>query len=223
MNAIAKSLIIPPPLKPGDTIGLVTPAGPVRDLVAFAFGKELLEERGFRVKVPDDLFNQQDFLAGSDAERARQFKTMWHDPEVKAVLAVRGGYGCLRLLPRLDLAELADNPKILAGYSDLTVLLNEVTRLTGLVTYHAPVLNSLQRCDPTSRDSFWRMLAGEGLGTIKPDRLQILRNGQGLGPLAGGNLTSLAHLLGTPHEINWGAQFSSLKIPERRPIGSIVS
>lgn len=203
MNATAKPLIIPPPLKPGDTIGLVAPAGPVRDLVAFAFGKELLEERGFRVKVPDDLFNELDFLAGSDQERARQFMTIWDDPEVKAVLAVRGGYGCLRLLPRLDLDELAANPKILAGYSDLTVLLNEVTRLTGLVTYHAPVLNSLQRCDETSRDSFWRMLAGEGLEAIRPDRLQIIREGNGGGPLIGGNLTSLAHLLGTPHELNW--------------------
>jgi muramoyltetrapeptide carboxypeptidase len=203
MNATAKPLIIPPPLNPGDTIGLVTPAGPVRDLVAFAFGKQLLEDRGFRVKAPDDLFNQQDFLAGSDQERACQFKTMWHDPEVKAVLAVRGGYGCLRLLPLLDLAELAAAPKVLAGFSDLTVLLNEITRLTGLVTYHAPVLNSLQRCDETSRESFWRMLAGEGGGILKPERLQVIRQGWGLGPLTGGNLTSLVHLLGTPHEITW--------------------
>lgn len=203
MNATAKPLIIPPPLNPGDTIGLVTPAGPVRDLLAFAFGKQLLEDRGFRVKTPDDLFNEQDFLAGSDAERACQFMSMWHDPEVKAVLAVRGGYGCLRLLPLLDLEELAANPKILAGFSDLTVLLNELTRLTGLVTYHAPMLNSLQRCDATSRESFWRMLAGDALGAIRPERLQVIREGRGRGPLIGGNLTSLAHLLGTPHDINW--------------------
>lgn len=203
MNATAKSLIIPPPLRPGDTIGLVTPAGPVRGLEAFTFGKQLLEEQGFLVKMPADLFNQQDFLAGSDQERARQFTEMWHDPEVQAVLAVRGGYGCLRLLPLLDLPELTANPKILAGYSDLTVLLNEVTRLTRLVTFHAPLLNSLQRCDATSRDSFWRMLAGKGLGEIKPERLQVIRDGRGRGPLMGGNLTSLAHLLGTPHALDW--------------------
>lgn len=203
MNATAKPLIIPPPLKPGDTIGLVTPAGPVRDLVAFAFGKELLEERGFRVKVPNDLFNEQGFLAGSDQERASQFMSIWHDPEVKAVLAARGGYGCLRLLPLLDLEALAANPKILIGYSDLTVLLNEITRLTGLVTWHAPMLNSLQRCDATSLASFWRTLAGEGPRMVQPDQLQVLREGTGRGPLAGGNLTSLAHLLGTPHELNW--------------------
>lgn len=203
MNTTAKPLIVPPILQPGDTIGLVTPAGPIRDLVAFAFGKQLLEDQGFLVKVPDDLFNQQDFLAGSDQERAYQFKTIWHDPEVKAVLAVRGGYGCLRLLPLLDLAELAANPKLLAGYSDLTVLLNEVTRLTGLVTYHAPTLNSLQRCDAASRHSFWGMLAGDWRETIKPECLQVIRKGWGRGPLTGGNLTSLVHLLGTPHEITW--------------------
>ncbi|HSH12637.1 MAG TPA: LD-carboxypeptidase [Desulfurivibrionaceae bacterium] len=202
MNATAKPLILPPPLRPGDTIGLVTPAGPVRDLEPFTFGKQLLEEQGFLVKVPDDLFNQLDFLAGSDQERALQFTEMWLDPGVQAVLAVRGGYGCLRLLPLLDLPKLAANPKILAGYSDLTVLLNEVTRLTGMVTFHAPVLNSLQRCNATSRDSFWRMLAGDGLEEIRPDRLQVIRAGRGRGPLIGGNLTSLAHLLGTPHALD---------------------
>jgi muramoyltetrapeptide carboxypeptidase len=203
MNATAKPLIIPPPLQPGATIGLVAPAGPVRDLEPFSYGKQLLEEQGFLVKMPNDLFNQLGFLAGSDQERASQFMAMWEDPEVKAVLAVRGGYGCMRLLPLLNLPELAANPKILAGFSDLTVLLNEVTRLTGLVTYHAPVLTSLQRCDGTSQDSFWRMLAGEGLQEIKPARLQVLREGRGRGPLIGGNLTSLAHLLGTPHGLNW--------------------
>lgn len=203
MNTTFKPRIIPPPLQTGDTIGLVTPAGPVRDLDAFAFGQQLLEERGFQVKTPDILFNRQGFLAGSDQERAQQFTEMWHDPEVKMVLAVRGGYGCLRLLPLLDLAKLAAIPKILAGYSDLTVLLNEITRVTGLVTYHAPMLNSLQHCDEASRDSFWRMLVAREPKAIAPDRLRILRGGQGRGPLLGGNLTSLAHLLGTPHDLNW--------------------
>jgi len=203
MNATAKSIRIPPPLKTGDTIGLVTPAGPVRDREAFAFGRRLLEEQGYRVKVPEDVFREEGFLAGSDRERTRQFREMWQDPEVNAVLAVRGGYGCLRLLPLLDLTELVAAPKILAGFSDLTVMLNEFARLTGLVTYHAPMLNTLARSDTTSLESFWGMLAGDGGHEIFPTNLEIIRPGQGTGPLLGGNLTSLAHLIGTPHEPNW--------------------
>ena len=203
MNATAKPLILPPPLTRGDTIGLVAPAGPVRDLEAFDFGRQLIEARGFTVKIPDDLFSQQGFLAGCDRDRARQFIEVWRDPQVKMVLPVRGGYGCLRLLPLLDLAELSATPKLLAGYSDLTVLINEFTRLTGLVTYHAPMLNSLSHCDDMSRDSFWRMLSGEGLAPITHGPLRVIRGGRGRGHVAGGNLTTLAHLLGTPHDITW--------------------
>jgi len=203
MNATAKPPIIPPPLQIGDTIGLVAPAGPVRDREAFAFGRQLLEGQGYLVKIPDDLFNQHGYLSGSDLERAGQFATMWRDPEVKAVLAVRGGYGCLRLLPRLDLAELAATPKILAGFSDLTVLLNEFSQQTGLLTYHAPMLNTLARSDEVSRAAFLGILADDMDSEIRPSGLEIIRAGRGCGRLAGGNLTSLAHLIGTPHEINW--------------------
>ncbi|NTV14876.1 MAG: LD-carboxypeptidase [Desulfobulbaceae bacterium] len=202
MNAIAK-LIIPPPLQIGDTIGLVAPAGPVRDREVFEFGRRFLEEQGYLVKIPEDLFSQQDYLAGPDQERARQFSGMWQDPEVKMILAVRGGYGCLRLLPLLDLAKLAATPKILAGFSDLTVLLNEFSQQTGLVTYHAPMLNTLARSDAESRESFLGMLAGSEIGAVNPSGLKILRKGRACGRLAGGNLTSLTHLIGTPHEINW--------------------
>jgi len=203
MNETAKPLIIPPSLQPGDTIGLVAPAGPVRDREVFDFGCRFLEEQGFQLRIPADLFNQQGYLAGSDHDRARQFTAIWQDPEIKMVLAVRGGYGCLRLLPLMDLARLATTPKILAGFSDLTVLLNEFSHLTGLVTFHAPMLNTLARSDEGSRENFLGMLAGCASGSTTPDGLEILRSGQGCGRLVGGNLTSLVHLIGTTHEINW--------------------
>lgn len=203
MNATSDQLIIPPPLQIGDTIGLVAPAGPVRDPDLFEFGRQFLEAQGYRLKMPDDLFNRREFLAGSDEERARQFLGMWHDPEVKAVLAVRGGYGCLRLLPLLDLAELAATPKILAGFSDLTVLLHEFTKQTGLVTYHAPMLNTLARSDEPSRAAFLEVLSGTGSRKVSFDGLVSIRDGHGRGHLLGGNLTSLAHLIGTPHEPDW--------------------
>jgi len=194
---------LPPALKPGDTIGLVAPAGPIINRTVFAEGVRIMEEAGYRIKVPADLFQQVDYLAGPDRERARQFSEIWGDPEVKAVLAVRGGYGCLRLLPLLDLAQLAAQPKILAGFSDLTVLLNELGRDLNLITWHAPMLNTLVRCDEESLASFLALLAGNQAATIRPSGLQVIRSGRGQGRLIGGNLACLSHLIGTPHEPDW--------------------
>jgi muramoyltetrapeptide carboxypeptidase len=201
MSATAKPLIIPPRLRPGATIGLVTPAGPVHDQETVRQGIAILAEAGFRVKEPAEL-EKYGYLAGSDAARARQLTETWHDPEVHAVLAVRGGYGAMRLLPFLEPAAFANTPKILAGFSDITILLNEIQRRTGLVTYHAPVLTTLARSDEASRQSFLAMLTGPAK-PILPPALRIMTGGRGCGPLIGGNLTSLSHLLGTPHEPEW--------------------
>ena len=194
---------LPPGLKPGDTIGLAAPAGPVRDRTAYNEGVRFLEAAGYRVKAPPDIFRQEDYLAGSDRERARRFTEIWCAPEVQAVLAVRGGYGCLRLLPLLDLKLLAASPKLLIGFSDLTVLLNELGRRLGLITWHAPMLNTLTRCDTESRNSFLALLAGQPAREIRAAAIRILRPGRGQGRLIGGNLACLSHLLGTPHEPDW--------------------
>lgn len=201
MSETAENIIIPPRLRSGDTIGLVTPAAPIRDQALVTAGIRVLEEAGFRVKLPVELA-QERYLAGSDQARAQQFIEMWDDPEVRAILAMRGGYGAMRLLPFLDLQKFAANPKILAGFSDITILLNEIQRRTGLITYHTPVLTTLARSDETSQRSFLAMLTGP-VETIIPPDLQILTGGTAEGHLIGGNLASLSHLLGTPYEPIW--------------------
>jgi muramoyltetrapeptide carboxypeptidase len=201
MHETAERTIIPPRLRPGDTIGLVTPAGPVRDRDKLRAGISVLEVAGFKVKLPTEL-ERDDYLAGGDAERAHQLVEMWNDPEVGAVMAVRGGYGVLRLLHHLDLARFVENPKILAGFSDITILLNEIQRCTGLVTYHTPVVTTLARSDELSRQSFIEMLTGPPR-TISPPDLRVITGGKAEGKLIGGNLASLCHLLGTPHEPAW--------------------
>ncbi|MEN8142498.1 MAG: LD-carboxypeptidase, partial [Thermodesulfobacteriota bacterium] len=159
MPETADKPVLPPFLAPGDAIGVITPAGPATAPDAIQAGIKLLEKEGYQVKIPADL-ERQGFLAGTDEERARQFINVWNDSEIKAVLAVRGGYGSLRLLPYLNLRELAEKPKILAGFSDITILLNEISRQTGLVTYHAPMLATLSRSDQRSQDSFFKVLTG---------------------------------------------------------------
>jgi muramoyltetrapeptide carboxypeptidase len=201
MSETAKQIIIPPRLEPGDTISLVTPAGPVHDADLVRAGTDILEEAGFVVKPPLELA-KTGYLAGSDESRARQLTEAWRAPEVKGILAMRGGYGAMRLLPYLDPDDFAATPKILAGFSDITILLNVIQRRTGLVTYHAPMLTTLPRCDDLSRQSFLEMLTGPA-GIIKPPALKILTGGMARGQLIGGNLASLSHLLGTPYEPAW--------------------
>lgn len=201
MPATAAKQIIPPSLKPGDVVGLITPAGPTTDQEAVLAGVKLLEQEGYQVRLSNDL-EKEGYLAGSDEKRAQQFIDTWNDTEIKAVLAIRGGYGALRLLPYLDLKALAAKPKILAGFSDITILLNEIHRRTGMVTYHAPMLATLSRSDQKSQKSFFRMLAGH-YDPIKPAALQILTGGTARGRLIGGNLASIIHLLGTPYEPDW--------------------
>lgn len=198
------NLILPPSLKKGDTIGLVAPAGPVLKEDEFIAGVKLLSEMGFQVKFDKDLLKRSSgYLAGPDERRAGEFHDLWRDPEVKGVLAVRGGYGSLRMLPCLDMDLIRQHPKFFVGFSDISVLLTAILKNTGLVTFHGPMLTTLPKSDKHSVDAFFNTLTGRPSDTIKPDGLEILVSGNSQGKLLGGNLTNLAHLVATPYEIVW--------------------
>jgi muramoyltetrapeptide carboxypeptidase len=195
-------ILLPPALARGDTIGLVAPSGPVADRDIFAAGVRLLREMGFEVKFDRILPEATNsYLAGSDKDRADEFNRLWADEEVKALLAVRGGYGSLRMVGMLDFELIRNTPKMFLGFSDITVLLNVLHQETSLVTMHAPVLTTLTRSDRKSVASFFQAITGNLESEIHPDHLEILVDGQARGRLTGGNLTTLVHLLGTPYEI----------------------
>ena len=195
--------IFPPALQKGDTIGLVAPAGPLIDKGKFSAGVHILEKKGFRLKYNRRLLNVRGYLAGSDRARAADFNMLWSDPEVKALVAARGGYGCLRMLELLDMKLIRKNPKILVGFSDLTVLLTAIHKKTGLVTYHGPVVTTLASIDRKSQKSFFNTLANSPLPRIEAAKLKILKDGKAKGILLGGNLTTLVHMIATPYEIPW--------------------
>ncbi|MGV1098280.1 S66 peptidase family protein [Thiovibrio sp. JS02] len=199
MNAIAEP-IRPAALKRGDTIGIVAPAGPLLNEGEFAAGLKILGEMGFQTRHLNSILRRQEYLAGSDRERAEELHTLWRDPEVKAIVAARGGYGCLRLLPLLDFELIRRHPKILVGFSDLTVLLAAVTGRTGLITFHGPMLTTLARSERTFQEAFRNLLLGRENREIKAKGLEILKAGAARGPLLVGNLTNLVHLIGTPFE-----------------------
>jgi muramoyltetrapeptide carboxypeptidase len=167
-------------------------------------GIKLITDMGFAVKVRGPAEPRDGYLADSDARRADHLHALWSDEEVKAVLAIRGGFGCLRLLDRLDWDLFRRNPKFLAGFSDVTVLLNSLQQQAGLVSLHGPVATSLAGSDEQSIAAFFSLLTGDFSEPIKPKGMEILRSeGTGRGRLIGGNLTSLVHLLGTPWDRSW--------------------
>ncbi|WP_048601479.1 S66 peptidase family protein [Rubeoparvulum massiliense] len=202
-------MVIPRQLQPGDTIGLVAPASPTRSFEEAARAISFLEEQGFQVKRGSSLERQWCYLAGSDEERALELQQLFADPEVKAILAVRGGYGCARMVPYLDFEVIAANPKIIWGYSDLTFLLNLIYQRTGLVTFHGPMLSTDLGKAPYQSPT-WQSL--QLLQEVKPyeygehgevtDSLWVWVEGKAEGPILGGNLTLLTSTLGTPYELD---------------------
>jgi muramoyltetrapeptide carboxypeptidase len=198
-----RQAIFPPSIKKGDTIGLVAPSGPLINKDNFAAGLDILARKGFKVKYNRRLLHTRGYLAGSDSDRADEFNRLWSDPEVKALVAARGGYGCLRMLDLIDMKQIRKNPKILIGFSDLTVLLAAIYKKTGLVTYHGPVVTTLSGINKQSQTSFFKVLTGKTPDLLIPSRVKILKEGRAKGILLGGNLTTLVHMIGTPYEFPW--------------------
>jgi len=186
----------PKKLIPGDRIGVIAPAGPIgeKDLQP---GIRLLESEGFEVQLGRHLFHSKDYLAGEDEDRLRDLHEMFLDPGVAAVFCARGGYGTPRLLERMDYAMIRKHPKIFVGYSDVTALLLAIYRKSSLVTFHGPVVRELGTGNWSNWDSLVGLLRGDGMELRFPEGTS-LRKGRAAGPLVGGNLSLISHLLGTP-------------------------
>lgn len=195
--------VLPPRLRRGETIGLFCPAGPVRDVQLLQAGMQLIEEMGFAVKVCGQAMPGAGYLADTDARRAANLHELWSDEEVRAIVAIRGGYGCLRMAGHLDWELFRRQPKFLAGFSDVTLLLNGLLDRARLVSIHGPMVTTLAKNDDQSLVSLFALLTGGFEERIRPRNLEVLRGGTGSGRLVGGNLTTLVHLLATPWEGHW--------------------
>jgi len=190
-------LIIPPRLRPGDLIGVISPAGPV-DASGLKPGLDLLTSRGFRVREAAHLYDRNDYLAGHDEARLSDLHAMVLDSEIAAVFCARGGYGSLRLLDRIDFDLIRLHPKIIVGYSDITALLMAVYQNSGLVTFHGPMVQGLSTVSGDSLGGLLRILSSEEPLTFDPMEGNPLLMGSAEGPLLGGNLSLICHLAGTP-------------------------
>jgi muramoyltetrapeptide carboxypeptidase len=181
----------PPPLAPGDVVAIVAPASPFpRD--ELWRGLAWLRTR-YVLRMGPGVLERDGFLAGSDARRAEELARAMRDPDVKAVVAVRGGYGVMRLLDRLPWDALARRPRWLVGFSDVTALHAEAWR-AGLATIHAPNVTGLGRdADPAVRAAWLAALEGPS----RPHAwrgLRVVHSGVAEGLVVGGNL-SLLHAM----------------------------
>lgn len=190
----------PRALRPGDRIAIVAPASAfARD--AFDAGVAELRTLGFEPTYEESVFEREPYTAGTAAVRARAFLNAWHDPTVAAIIAARGGYGSVHLLPRLDANAVGRSPKAFIGYSDTTSLLTWLTQQCETVAFHGPMLEGrfAKGASGYDRDTFMRCLCRrEPAGEIAHPQLETLVAGEAAGRLVGGTLTQLVASLGTP-------------------------
>ena len=200
------SPLIPDPLKPGDTIGVVAPAAAF-DVEKFQKGVLIIKDLGFNVEIPDGIFEKKRYLAGKDEHRALIFESMISRSDIDAIICARGGFGTLRMLPHLKSKFDKYSPKRFIGFSDITPLLNIFAFNYNWVTYHGPVVTMISYADQQTVDSFYEALTTPFLDRMpQTDTINILSKGKTTkvsGRLCGGNLTTLCHMIGTPYAINY--------------------
>ena len=191
----------PRALRFGDRVAIVAPASPfARD--EFDAGVAELRALGFEPVWDESVFARDRYLAGAAEARAEAFRRAWADPAVAALVAARGGYGSVQLLPLLDREPILEAPKAFIGYSDTTSLLSWLTLSCGITSFHGPMLERrFSRGDAGyDRDSFLRCLCrAEPAGPIAHPHLVALRAGEATGMLVGGTLSIIVASLGTPY------------------------
>ncbi|MDA0314689.1 MAG: LD-carboxypeptidase [Bacteroidetes bacterium] len=201
--------LLPKALLRGQTIGIISPSAASADRMEFTFAKEAMEAMGLKVKMGGNFKNRFGHLAGTDEERAADLNTMFADPEVKAIICLRGGSGAARILPLIDYEQVIANPKPLLGYSDITALHCALHSQTGLISFHGP--NGSGSWNSFHANQFQQLFFDQKLLTFKNEttkgddlvakgnRIQTLITGSVDGKILGGNLTVLTALSGTPY------------------------
>jgi len=210
LSSFSSTTLLNETLKPkalvkGDTIAVMAPAGAIFNQTYIAKFKKKLQSLGFKTIFGKTVYQKKGYLAGSDDFRANEFNQFIKNKSVKAIIAMRGGWGCARILDKIDYDSIRSNPKIIMGYSDITSLLIAITKETGLITYHGPVGYS-------SWKTFSILQFTSILVNAKPitmhnppnySTLKTLTKGVSQGELVGGNLSVLTAMIGTNFEPNW--------------------
>ena len=192
-------MVLPPAPGAGHTIGIIAPASPF-DADRFEAGLDVIKGMGFEVFVAEAVRERTGYLAGADRQRAQVINKLFADPGIGAIWCARGGYGSMRCLPFIDYAGIRANPKVLIGASDATALLMSVYLRCKMPVVHGPMVVSLADADEPTCRSARLLFSCEKAPGIASDPPIVICGGVARGPVAGGNLTTLAHLIGTGFE-----------------------
>ena len=197
-------------LREGDTIGMIAPSSPSPDKKRIEKAVKVIEEMGFHVAVGRSCYEKWGYFAGSDDTRANDINRFFADPEIDGIFCMRGGDGAPRVLDRLDMKNIAANPKVFLGYSDITALHLLFNQSAGFITFHGPmpVTEFIATDFVDYAYDFLRkaLMSAEPLGEIlSPEGappLEVFSPGEAQGELIGGNLSLICALMGTPYEID---------------------
>lgn len=178
-------------------VTIVTPSYLIKKKSAFSAGLKELSRLGFNVLTPE--FPK---TLPSPQEKAEQLMAAFADPATDMILALRGGYSAMKSLPFIDFDAIKRHPKILAGFSDLTALLNPIYERTGMVTLHAPMVINLDNPTQFTVDSFKNAISGyPEKNLFKGAPVKVFNHGHAAGTLKGGNLITITSLIDTKWEM----------------------
>lgn len=204
---LAKEIKIPPYLQPGDTIGITSPAGYITtEQVQPAV--QLMESWGFKIQIGNTIGKRDFSLGGTDDERTADLQQMLDDPNVKAIMCARGGYGAVRIIDRLNFSRFKQHPKWVIGFSDITVLHCHLNKHLNMASIHSKMCNSFPSdwslAEPIQIEtilSIRQVLSGQDVKYTAPP-VSGNRNGRAEGSLIGGNLSIIETLAGSASDIN---------------------
>ncbi|CAN5331769.1 LD-carboxypeptidase [soil metagenome] len=196
-----KEIHTPPYLKPGDTIGICAVARKVtREEMSPAI--KMLENAGYKVALGKNLFGEFNQFSGTDEERAEDLQSFLDNPEIKAVISARGGFGTMRIIDQIDFSTFEKNPKWIIGYSDITVLHSHIHTNFNIATLHATMPINFAK-DDFSTKSLFKAIAGENI-SYEYENSSFVKNRAGKceGQLIGGNLSLLYALQSSLSDID---------------------
>lgn len=189
-----------PALQKGDLISIIAPAKAIEhEFVDFA--KSYLESKGYCVVIGKNTLGRNNYFSGTDEERINDFQEALDNPEVKAILCARGGYGAVRIVDKIQWASQLRDPKWIIGFSDITVFHQRMQRF-GIQSIHATMPLNFQQNSPKSLETLLDSLEGKSYSIESPSN-ESNKKGKAQGELVGGNLSILYSLIGTDDQINY--------------------
>jgi len=197
-------IIKPKKLNRGDLIGVIAPSSPINNSEKINNAVKYFEAQGYPVLLAKSVFSERGYLAGDDELRLNDFHSMFANKNVKAIICLRGGYGSIRFIDKINFKLIRSNPKIFVGFSDITTLQLAILEKAKLITFAGPMISTYFGLDENANfieEQFWDMITSnkKKRRVVNPnsEKYFVLNKGRAEGRLIGGNLTSLIALSGS--------------------------